>query len=168
MPPTDGSFVPYEPQTTGASTSSSEQAPLVSRSPTNGRIFVLKFASSSQRHLFWLQSAPQGPRGAADPAFLSARDRKIGETVDRLLQGEDVDVNAELAAVARGGSSGGGGGGGRDRGDDDETMEDAPPSTGSDANPHGGAGGAGPDATGGDFREEGEESREGGADGARA
>ena len=38
----------------------------------------------------------------------------------------------------------------------------------SDRNRHGSTGGAGPGATGGDIREEGEESREGGADGGRA
>lgn len=46
-----------------------------------------------------------------------------------------------------------------DEGNEDEPMGDADgPETG----------GAGPGATGGDFREEGEEAREGGADGARA
>lgn len=52
--------------------------------------------------------------------------------------------------------------------DDDETMEDVE-GTNHDSNHHsGGGGGAGPGATGGDVREEGEPSREGGADGGRA
>ncbi|KAI1345139.1 proteasome complex subunit Rpn13 ubiquitin receptor-domain-containing protein [Xylariaceae sp. FL0016] len=142
--PTDCNFHPYEPKD------------LPSSAKTNGRIFSLKFGSSSQRNLFWLQSKPQGRNG--DPTWLSPRDRKIGEIVDRILQAEDeVDIAQELSQVnnRRGGGD-----------DGDATMEDA---EGSDANePHGGSGGAGADATGGDVREEGEGSREGGADGARA
>lgn len=144
MVPPDGSFVPYEPrmreQPTGI---------------TNGRVFVLKFASSSQRYLFWLQSKPTS---RADAGWLSPRDRKIGEIVHRLLKGEEVNVTRELSAV-------------RDswpHGDDDEPMQDAEPQHGPRDHGGGGSGGAGPDATGGDVREEGEGSREGGADGARA
>ncbi|KAJ2907006.1 hypothetical protein MKZ38_008574 [Zalerion maritima] len=130
---------------------------------TNGRIFVLKFSSSSHRHLFWLQSKSQSPDG--DNSWYSPRDLKIGEIVDRMLQGEeDIDVNAELAAARNSGNR-------RDDDDDDdddETMEDVE-GHGDRNDPHtGGSGGAGPGATGGDVREEGENAREGGADGARA
>ncbi|KAM0437778.1 hypothetical protein ACHAPT_002143 [Fusarium lateritium] len=146
MVPTDGSFVPYEYTTTPQPTAK-----------TDGRIFVLKFSSSSQRYLFWLQSKPQSRNG--DPSYFSPRDRKIGDIVHRLLQGDEVDVTSELSAVRNN----------DDRPDDgDETMEDVE----GHRDPHdhrgSGSGGAGPDATGGDVREEGEGSREGGADGARA
>ncbi|CAK7226169.1 hypothetical protein SCUCBS95973_006108 [Sporothrix curviconia] len=156
MIPGDGRFLPYE----GVSDQPTTK--------TNGRIFVLKFESSSQRHLFWLQSKPQSTTG--DPAWLSPRDRKIGELVDQLLQGDEPDVETELAGLR--GSGGSGGGNNNRRGgddDDDETMEDVEGH--GDANhPHGGgsAGGAGSGATGGDVRDEGEDAREGGADGARA
>lgn len=149
MIPGDGTFIPVEPS---ASSPASAKA--------NGRVFVLKFESSSTRHIFWLQSHPQGSGG--DPAWLSPRDRKIGEVVNRLLQGDEVDVTAELAAVR---SGAGGAGGGRD-GDGDESMEDAEGR--GDEHNEPGAGGAGADATGGDVREEGEGPREGGGDGARA
>lgn len=142
MIPTDGQFVPYTNENPSAK--------------TNGRLFVLKFSSSSQRHLFWLQSKPQG--ADADPSWLSPRDRKIGEIVNTLLQGEDVDVAQELASVRNT----------DDRGDDDdEAMEDVEGTQGPQE-PPAGPGGAGPGATGGDVREEGEEAREGGADGGRA
>lgn len=147
MVPTDGSFLPYEYDL--------ESQP---SAKTNGRIFVLKFASSSQRYLFWMQSKPQSRNG--DASWFSPRDRKIGEIVNRLLQGELIDVTSELAAVRNVD--------GRRDGDDDEPMEDAQGHTGSQEHRGSGSGGAGPDATGGDVREEGESSREGGADGARA
>ncbi|KAL1643685.1 hypothetical protein SLS58_004700 [Diplodia intermedia] len=144
MIPGDGSFVPY----TGKEDNSNSDN---LKSPTDGRIFALKFSSSSQRHLFWLQSKSQHPSGDAN--WFSPRDLKIGQIVDMLLSGEEIDVQDELRQVQnpRGG-------------DDDETMEDAP------GNEHHGqgSGGAGAGATGGDVREEGEEAREGGADGARA
>lgn len=144
MIPGDGSFIPYEPKA-GEPTSK-----------TNGRIFVLKFSSSSQRHLFWLQSKPQSSTG--NPSWLSPRDRKIGEIVNILLQGEEVDVNAELATVRNNNQDN----------DDDEPMEDIEGHGDRNESGPGGAGGAGPGATGGDIREEGESAREGGADGARA
>lgn len=103
MFPTDGHFEPYEYKT-------SEQA----TSKTNGRIFALKFSSSSQRHLFWLQSAPQSKSG--DASWFSPRDLKIGQIVDTLLQGEQVNVSEEIAQVQGGGSGG--------NNDEDETMED--------------------------------------------
>ncbi|ODA81773.1 hypothetical protein RJ55_00277 [Drechmeria coniospora] len=148
MVPTDGSFSPYEYDTTVQPTAK-----------TNGRIFVLKFASSSQRYLFWLQSKPQSRNG--DPSWFSPRDRLIGHIVHRLLQGEeDLNVARELAGVRNVDD--------RRDDDDDETMEDVEGTRGPHDHRGGGGGGAGPDATGGDVREEGESSREGGADGARA
>ncbi|KAI8632073.1 proteasome complex subunit Rpn13 ubiquitin receptor-domain-containing protein [Xylariaceae sp. FL1651] len=147
MVPTDSRFIPYEAKDHPAS------------AKTNGRIFVLKFLSSSQRNLFWLQSKPQGRNG--DPSWLSPRDRKIGDIVDRLLQGEEVNVARELALINNSDNDDA-------HGDDgDATMEDVE-GRGNSNEPHGGSGGAGADATGGDIREEGEGAREGGADGARA
>ncbi|KAK7923191.1 hypothetical protein PG985_007262 [Apiospora marii] len=145
MVPTDGHFVPHE---------SDKQTHASSK--TNGRVFVLKFMSSSQRHIFWLQSKAQGRDGNA--SYFSPRDLKIGQIVDALLQGEEVNVNAELASINNSRPS--------RPDDDDEMMEDIEGP--GDSSRGGGAGGAGPGATGGDVREEGEGSREGGADGARA
>jgi 26S proteasome regulatory subunit N13 len=150
MIPGDGAFVPY---TGSESVENSENV----KSPTDGRIFVLKFNSSSQRYLFWLQSKSQHPRG--DPSWFSERDLKIGQIVDLLLNGEEIDVQAELANIQNPAAGS----------DEDETMEDA---EGTDhaasRNRHGSTGGAGAGATGGDVREEGSGSREGGADGGRA
>ena len=64
------------------------------RSPTNGRILVLKFASSSQKHLFWLQSKPQNSSG--DPSLFSRRDHKITHVINMLLNSEVIDVAEEL------------------------------------------------------------------------
>ena len=150
MVPTDGTFTPYEP--------TSAEQPTNPKRPTNGRIYVLKFTSSSQRHLFYLQSRSQHPN--AEPAWFSARDLKLGQIVNTLLQGEEVDVEEAIASLPADQNGSGG--------DDDETMEDV---EGTDHDPNhnrGGSGGAGPDATGGDIREEGQEAREGGADGGRA
>ena len=150
MIPGDGSFVPY----TGKD--SAEDSDHV-KSPTDGRIFVLRFNSSSQRYLFWLQSKSQHSRG--DASWFSERDLKIGQIVDMLLNGEDIDVQAELASVQNPPANG----------DDDETMEDAEgPDESTSRNRHGSTGGAGAGATGGDIRDEGAGSREGGADGGRA
>lgn len=144
MVPTDGSFMIYDWQSDASA-------------KTNGRIVVVKFASSPARHVFWLQSKPQSQDG--NPSWFSPRDRKIVEIVHNILQGEEVNVMRELAAVR-------GGNGGTDD-DDDATMEDVEGHPGQQDR-QGRSGGAGADATGGDVREEGEESREGGADGARA
>jgi len=65
-----------------------------------------------------------------------------------------VDVQGELNQIDGSGGP-----------DDDEEMGDAPPDHDLRRTS---TGGAGADATGGDVREEGEEAREGGADGGRA
>lgn len=124
------------------------------RAPTNGRIAVLKFSSSSDRHFFWLQAKAQGPRD--DPSWWSNKDKEIVVIVDQLVNGSEVDVDGSLANVPAEDEE--------DEDDPDEQMEDADPLL----RRHESAGGAGSGATGGDVREEGEDSREGGADGARA
>lgn len=148
MVPTDGTFKPY----LGPESNSVNGNP---KSPLNGRIFVLKFSSSAQRHFFWLQSKEAS--APAGQTIFSARDLKLGTIVDNLLQGGDTDVDDELENVRNLGPNG--------DGDDDETMEDA---SHEPEHHRGGSGGAGADATGGDVREEGEQSRDGGADGGRA
>jgi 26S proteasome regulatory subunit N13 len=76
-----------------------------------------------------------------------------------LLSGEDIDVQAELANIQNPAAGS----------DEDETMEDIEGADHSTSrNRHGSTGGAGAGATGGDVREEGSGSREGGADGGRA
>lgn len=87
MVPGDGAFTPYEFSHTG-----------LAKSPTNGRVFVLRFQSSTQRYLFWLQSKSQHPQG--DPAWFSPRDLKLGQIIDRLLQGDDVNVAQEIASIS--------------------------------------------------------------------
>jgi 26S proteasome regulatory subunit N13 len=151
MLPSDGSFTPYEP--------TSAENPNPEKKPTNGRIYVLKFSSSSQRYLFYLQSGSQHPN--KDPSWFSARDLKLGEIVNSILYGDQVNVEAEMASVAHADTR-------RDGDDDDDAMEDVEGTNQDPSHHRGGSGGAGPGATGGDIREEGEQSREGGADGGRA
>lgn len=83
----------------------------------------------------------------------------MGQIVDALLQGEDVDVQGEIEDMTRGG-------GNDDAGPDgDADLMDLDGGPGLERRE---TGGAGQDATGGDPRAEGEASREGGADGGRA
>jgi 26S proteasome regulatory subunit N13 len=96
----------------------------------------------------------------SNKAYWSDRDLKLGEIVNELLKGEDIDVEQEL--FGRSNDQGGSGG------DDDTAMEDADGGSADPDHHRAASGGAGANATGGDVREEGEESREGGADGGRA
>ena len=125
MFPQDGSFVPLE------------------KTEVNGRIFVLKFASSSARYLFWLQSKSQSPTD--DPSYFGPRDLKIGDLVNSLLQNEEVDVPQAVAEMKAG----------HPPDDDDTTMEDV---EGHGSTRHGTR----------TSRNPGEGAREGGADGGRA
>lgn len=86
MVPGDGTFTPYKYSHLGAT-----------RSPTNGRVFVLKFQSSTQRYFFWLQSKSQHAQG--DSTWFSPRDLKLGQIIDRLLQGDNVNVAEEVSTL---------------------------------------------------------------------
>ena len=143
MIPGDGQFLPYKKK------DSTDDSII---SPTSGRIYVLKFQSSSARHLFWLQSPTQ--HGGGLLSWFSPRDLRLGEVVNKLLQGQEVNVSEELAAVSDNQSGGSG----------DTEMEDARPEGSDDI--HGNLGG-GPTGTG-NQENEGSESRDGGADGGRA
>lgn len=102
-----------------------------------------------------MQARSQHTSGDAD--WFSQRDQRLGQVVDLLLSGEDVDVEREVEEIRRSGNGGDGDAGGQN-GDGGDLMDLDRQETG----------GAGQDATGGDPREEGEASREGGADGGRA
>ena len=111
MVPGDGAFKPYEFTSAG-----------LARSPTNGRVFVLRFQSSTQRYLFWLQSKSQHSEG--DSAWFSPRDLRLGQIVDRLLQGDNVNIVEEIANIPNNQDGNGGG--------DNESsslMEDLRPET---------------------------------------
>lgn len=152
MFPQDGSFVPLYKEEPSSKTSG-VLFPLLDdgkkgetgnlHSPTNGRIFVLRFGSSSQKHFFWMQSHVQHTDRESNLSWWSQRDQNIGRIVDGLLQGDDVNVESEIDKMQR-----------REWGQDDDDG---------DAMDVDRAG-----ATGGDVRQEGSGSREGGADGGRA
>lgn len=149
MFPMDGTYTPYKPTHAGNTNNLNK--------PTNGRIFVLRFSSSSQKHFFWLQAKSQHP--SQDPSWFSARDLKLGEIVNNLLQGEEIDIPEMISNIPEDDATGG---------DEDETMEDVEGSGNQHDHHRDGSGGAGAGATGGDIRNEGEGSREAGADGGRA
>ena len=137
MVPSDGRFLPYEPN-----------PPKPAPSATNGRMFILKFQSSTQRHFFWLQSKSQHPQG--DPTWFSPRDLKLGQIVDRLLQGDEVNVQEEVANL-----SNEQGGNADDDGDFTSQMEDVR-SEGQSGSPRD------------DSRDGSQGSRDGGVGGGRA
>lgn len=155
MFPTDGSFKPYQKHGSQYAASPRESE---AKAVTSGRMYVLRFLSSSVRHIFWLQSKSQSPSG--DPSWHSPRDLKLGEIVNEFLAGSDVNVQQELANVPDDL--------GDPDGDNDTAMDDADAGPSDSDHHRAGSGGAGAGATGGDFREEGEGAREGGADGGRA
>ena len=145
MVPADGRFTPYLPSQKDSTSS-----------PINGRIFVLRFQSSTQRHFFWLQSRSQHPH--ADPTWFSPRDLALGNFVDRLLQGDEVNVQEELANISD--SQGG------------NPDDDGPTSRMEDVRSEEQAGAPENDPAGnplsGGSGDEDKGSRDGGADGGRA
>lgn len=86
----------------------------------SGRIFALKFSSSSQRQFYWLQSKGEGPE--ENPGHWSERDLTWGRRINKILQGEEGagededmgdapvqsgDIEQEGAGSRRGGEDGG-------------------------------------------------------------
>jgi len=122
MVPTDGRFLPYPDSPLNEPNGKSERR-------TNGRIFVLSFQSSTQRHMFWLQSKSQHPKG--EPSYFSPLDLKRGEIVNRLLQGDEFNVQEELDSVPKDE-------GDKDGSHDDVVMEDADPEGHGEASASGG------------------------------
>ncbi|KAK6344807.1 hypothetical protein TWF718_006761 [Orbilia javanica] len=101
--PGDASFVPYN------------------AGPNDGRICVLKFQSSDQRHMFWWQTKNDENVG---PSEHTLKDRSVTRKIDQLIQsggdpdslaGEDelMDLDDEAAPSAGEGSRRGGADGGR-------------------------------------------------------
>lgn len=147
MVPGDGIFKPHR-------TSGSQDR--TKKSPTNGRIFVLKFQSSSAKHVFWLQSKSQHPQG--DEGWFSPRDIQLGKIVDKLLQGDQVNVQEELSNIPQDEQND------DDDGNDGDRMEGVRRESQSGTAENLASG----DPFIGDPSNEGEGSREGGADGGRA
>ena len=94
MMPADGHLVEYtlkENKNFGSGIGTALQ------SPTNGRVITLKFASSSQKYLFWLQSKSQHPDG--NPSLFGRRDHKLIHIVNMLLDSRPIDVAEELRKI---------------------------------------------------------------------
>ncbi|RVD86949.1 uncharacterized protein DFL_005199 [Arthrobotrys flagrans] len=99
--PGDASFVPYN------------------AGPNDGRICVLKFQSSDQRHLFWWQTKNDESISASEH---TRKDRSVARKIDQLIQsggdldalaGELMDIDDEAAPGAGESSRRGGADGGR-------------------------------------------------------
>jgi len=58
-----------------------------------GRIFMLKFLSSSQRNFYWLQSLSEDPD---QPGLWSERDKGWIKKIDDILQGEEAADDEEM------------------------------------------------------------------------
>ena len=83
-----------------------------------GRIFMLKFSSSSKRQFYWLQSESEGPN--KEPGYWSERDKSWIKFIDDILKGDEGDdeemgdapvdsgdIEAEGEGPRRGGEDGG-------------------------------------------------------------